>query len=54
MFDLTNTSIKSGSDLFIYIELLAKKLRLEEQSIQAVASYYKITASLDALTGAQK
>ncbi|MFT5835550.1 MAG: cobalt-zinc-cadmium efflux system outer membrane protein [Sulfurimonas sp.] len=54
MFDLTNTSIKSGSDLFIYIELLAKKLRLEEQSIQAVATYYKITASLDALIGTQK
>ncbi|MDA3907756.1 MAG: TolC family protein [Sulfurimonas sp.] len=54
MFDLTNTSIKSGSDLFIYIELLAKKLRLEEQSIQAVATYYKITASLDALIGSEQ
>ncbi|WP_294963292.1 TolC family protein [Sulfurimonas sp.] len=54
MFDLTNTSIKSGSDLFVYIELLAKKLRLEEQSIQAVATYYKIIASLDALIGTQK
>lgn len=54
MFDLTNTSIKSGSDLFIYIELLAKKLRLEEQSIQAVATYYKITSSLDALIGVEQ
>ncbi|WP_373001608.1 TolC family protein [Sulfurimonas sp.] len=54
MFDLTNSSIKSGSDLFIYIELLAKKLKLDEQSIGAVASYYKATASLDALIGAQQ
>ena len=54
MFDLTNTSIKSGSDLFIYIELLAKKLKLDEQSIGAVVSYYKATASLDALIGAQE
>ena len=51
MFDLTNTSIKSGSDLFIYIELLAKKLLLDEQSIQALATYYKVAATLDALIG---
>ncbi|WP_373036222.1 TolC family protein [Sulfurimonas sp.] len=54
MFDLTNTSIKSGSDLFMYIDLLAKKLLLDEQSIKAVASYYRATASLDALIGAQQ
>ncbi|MFT7004567.1 MAG: cobalt-zinc-cadmium efflux system outer membrane protein [Sulfurimonas sp.] len=54
MFDLTNSSIKSGSDLFMYIDLLAKKLKLDEQSIQAVATYYKITASLDALIGAKQ
>ncbi len=54
MFDLTNTSIKSGSELFIYIDLLAKKLKLDEQSIQAVAAYYKANASLDALIGEMK
>jgi len=54
MFDLTNTSIKSGSDLFIYIELLGKKLRLDEQSIEALSAYYKANASLDALIGAQQ
>jgi len=54
MFDLTNTSIKSGSDLFLYIELLAKKLRLEEQSIQAIGAYHKTTAALDALIGEQQ
>ncbi len=53
MFDLTNTSIKSGSELFIYIDLIAKKLLLDEQSIQAVGAYYKATASLDALIGEQ-
>jgi outer membrane protein TolC len=51
MFDLTNTSIKSGAELFIYIDLLAKKLLLDEQSIKALSSYYKTTASLDALIG---
>ncbi|NOR58610.1 MAG: hypothetical protein GQ474_08825 [Sulfurimonas sp.] len=54
MFDLTNTSIKSGSELFIYIELLGKKLKLDEQSIGAVGAYYKALATLDALIGAQK
>lgn len=54
MFNLTNTSIKSGSELFIYIELLEKKLKLDEQSIVAVSAYYKALASLDALIGAQK
>ncbi|WP_324171635.1 TolC family protein [Sulfurimonas sp.] len=54
MFDLTNTAIKSGSDLFIYIDLLAKKLQLDEQSIQAVTAFHKATASLDALVGEMK
>jgi hypothetical protein len=54
MFDLTNTSIKSGSELFIYIELLGKKLKLDEQSIEAVSAFYKANASLDALIGAEK
>jgi outer membrane protein TolC len=53
MFDLTNSSIKSGSELFIYIELLAKKLKLEEQKVQALATYKRTTASLDALIGAK-
>ncbi|EDZ63716.1 hypothetical protein SMGD1_1105 [Sulfurimonas gotlandica GD1] len=54
MFDLTNTSIKSGSELFIYIELLGKKLKLDEQSIEAVSAFYKANASLDALIGVEK
>jgi outer membrane protein TolC len=51
MFALSSASIKNGSDLFVYIELLQKKLALEEQSIDAVASYYKTLASLEALMG---
>lgn len=51
MFDLSSSSIKNGSDLFDYIDLLQKKLSLDEQSINAVASYYKTQASLEAMIG---
>jgi len=51
MFDLTSASIENGSDLFVYIDLLQKKLLLDEQSIDAVASYYKSMASLEAMIG---
>jgi outer membrane protein TolC len=51
MFDLANASIKSGSELFIYIDMLQKKLALDEQSIDAVASYYITLSSLEAMIG---
>ncbi|MDO8453099.1 MAG: hypothetical protein Q7S59_00840 [Sulfurimonas sp.] len=51
MFDLTSSSIENGSDLFVYIELLQKKLALEEQGIEAAVSYYKTLASLEAMIG---
>lgn len=51
MFDLTDSSIKSGSELLNYIEMLQKKLALDEQSIDAIASYYKALSSLEALIG---
>ncbi|MFA6192928.1 MAG: TolC family protein [Sulfurimonas sp.] len=51
MFDLTSSSIENGSDLFVYIELLQKKLALEEQGIEAAASYHKTLASLEAMIG---
>lgn len=54
MFALSATSIKNGSDLFVYIDLLQKKLALEEQSIAAVALYYKTLASLEAMKGEMK
>ena len=54
MFDLATSSIKSGAELFVYFELLAQKLALDEQKIDALASYYKNKASLESLTGALK
>jgi len=51
MFELSSSSIKSGNELFIYINLLEKKLSLDEQSIGVVTSYYKTLAKLDALIG---
>lgn len=51
MFDLTSSSIQNGADLFLYIELLQKKLSLDEQSIDAVALYFKTLASLEAMRG---
>ena len=54
MFDLASSSIKSGAELFVYFELLGKKLTLEEQKIDALGAYYKNKASLEKLTGALK
>lgn len=51
MFDLTNTSIQNGSNLFTAIELLTKKLNFEEQSIQAITNYHKTNAILNSLIG---
>ena len=52
MFELTNTSIKSGADLFLYIDLLKQKLALDEQLIKAIMRFNMTAASLDAITGA--
>ena len=54
MFELSSSSIKSGDELFIYIELLEKKLSLDEKNIIVVASYHKNQAILDALIGEMK
>ena len=54
MFDLATSSIKNGAELFVYFELLAQKLALDEQKIDALASYHKNKASLESLTGALK
>lgn len=51
LFELVDSSIKSGDTLFEYIDMLNKKLKLEEQLIQVTAEYNKTKASLDALTG---
>ncbi len=54
MFKLSSNSIKNGDELFLYINLLEKKLSLDEKSIAAVAEYYKHLATLDALIGETK
>ena len=51
LFELVDSSVKSGDTLFEYIDMLNKKLKLEEQLIQVTAEYNKTKASLDALTG---
>ena len=51
MFELSSSSIKSGNELFIYIDLLEKKLALDEKNINVVASFHRNLASLDALIG---
>lgn len=54
MFELTNTSVKSGKDLFVYIDLLKQKLALDEQLIKATMRFNITEASLDAMTGAMR
>ena len=54
MFELSSSSIKSGDELFIYIDLLEKKLSLDEKNIIVVASYHKNQAILDSLIGEMK
>ena len=54
MFELSSSSIKSGDELFLYIDLLEKKLSLDEKNITVVAAYHKNQATLDALIGEMK
>ena len=54
MFELSSSSIKSGDELFLFIELLGKKLSLDEQNIGEVATYHRNLAILDALIGEMK
>ena len=54
MFELTNSSISTGGDLFKYIDLLEQKLKLEQKSISAIASYNRANAKLSALMGELK
>ena len=54
MFELSSSNIKSGDELFIYINLLERKLALDEKSISVIAAYNKYLAELEALTGEMK
>jgi hypothetical protein len=51
MFELTSSSIATGGDLFKYIDILIKKLKLEQRSIAAVAAYNRAEAKISALQG---
>jgi outer membrane protein TolC len=51
MFELSNSSISTGGDLFKYIDVLFQKLSLEQKSINAVASYNKAQAKISELAG---
>ena len=54
MFEVTNSSISTGSDLFKYIDVLFDKLSLERKSINAVANYHRSFAQISALLGETK
>ena len=54
MFELSSSFIKNGDELFIYINLLERKLALDEKSIAVVAAYNKYLAQLEALVGEMK
>jgi outer membrane protein TolC len=51
MFELSNSSISVGSDLFKYIDVLFQKLDLEKKSIKAVANYNRAKAQISQLRG---
>ncbi|QOY54779.1 TolC family protein [Candidatus Sulfurimonas marisnigri] len=54
MFELTSSSIATGGDLFKYIDILIKKLKLEQKSIAAIASYNRYIANISSLSGELK
>lgn len=51
MFELTNSSIATGGDLFKYIDILKQKLQLEQKSIASVGIYNRAMADIEALSG---
>lgn len=51
MFELTQSDIQSGADLFAYTSLLEQKLALEEERTSIKAEYLRTQARLKALTG---
>ena len=54
MFELTNSSISTGGDLFKYIDILVQKLKLEQKSISAIENYNRAKAKILALSGELK
>jgi len=51
MFELSNSSISTGGDLFKYIDVLFDRLALEKKSINAVSNYNKANALILQLAG---
>ena len=51
MFELTQTSIQNGGDLFAYTSLLEQKLALEEERTSIKAEYLRTEARLKSLIG---
>ena len=51
MFELSQSSIQSGGDLFTYTNLIEQKLALEEQRASIKAEYLRTQAKLKSLTG---
>ena len=54
MFELSNSSISTGGDLFKYIDVLFDRLTLEQKSINAVSNYNKANAQISQLAGELK
>jgi hypothetical protein len=54
MFELSNSSISTGGDLFKYVDVLFDKLALEQKSINAIANYNKAEAEISLLAGEMK
>lgn len=51
MFALSSSSVSAGGDLFKYIDILLQKLRLEQNSINAIADYKRAEAKISELMG---
>jgi len=51
MFELSQSSIQNGADLFAYTRLLEQKLALEEERIAIKTSYLRTESKLKALIG---
>ena len=51
MFEVSNSSIATGADLFKYIDVLFSKLKLEQKSINAVSNYNRAKAKIAQLKG---
>jgi len=54
MLELADAAIRNGADMSDYLELIERKLALDEQRIGAIARYYSVQAKIGALIGEKK